>query len=186
MAQSDLRDLCLGAVDDLYDCLNDLDHDALWSLVREIRRISESGGTIWTMGNGGSAATASHFAQDLGLADVDAISLSADAARLTALANDFGYPTTFSKQLEILAKLGDLVLVLSVSGNSPNIIEAAKLAEAKDIVTGGFLGDDGGQVRKFLDHAIIVPSVDFGIVETIHVFLCHVISRFMKDMASNG
>lgn len=181
MDRRHLKELFFGAMQDVRECLNDIDHDALWSLVEAIYRVNKRGGTIWTMGNGGSAATASHFAEDLGLAGVDAISLAADAARLTALANDFGYPAIFLKQLEILAKPGDLVFVLSVSGNSANVVEAAKFAKGKGLISGGLLGNAGGKVFRLLQEKVIVLSVDFGTVETIHLFLCHIISRFFLD-----
>lgn len=181
-----MRDSLLSAVDDVLDCLAGIDQYALWSLVCEIARVSRSGGTIWTMGNGGSAANASHLAEDLGLAGIDAISLCADAARLTALGNDFGYPATFSKQLEVLAKEGDLIFVMSVSGNSANVVEAAKLANQKRLISTGLLGRDGGVVCPLLRHKVVIPNVDFGVVETIHLFLCHVISRFFLDMRSDS
>lgn len=157
-----------------------LDMSSLWEIVVAICDVWKNGRTIWTMGNGGSAATASHFAEDLALAGVDAICLSADAARLTALANDFGYETVFWKQLEILAKPGDLVFILSVSGNSENVVAAAKWARrASGVVTAGFLGKDGGTVKEFLHFPLVIPSGHFGLVESVHLFLCHVISQFM-------
>ena len=167
---------------DLLNLIETFDTNSLWEIVVEIFRVWNNGETIWTMGNGGSAATASHFAEDLGLASVDAISLCADAPRLTALANDFGYETVFWKQLEILAKPGDMVFILSVSGNSQNVVEAAKWARGNSLSTAGFLGKDGGKVKEFLHAPLVIPSDDFGLVESVHLFLCHVISQFIHSL----
>lgn len=147
----------------------------LAEILKMIVTCSESGGTVWTIGNGGSAANAAHFAEDLGLAGIDAICLASDAARLTAIANDFGYENVFMTQLNVLAKAGDMVVAFSVSGNSANIVEAVKFVP-EGVNKVAFLGTDGGLIRSRVVHAIVVPSDDFGLVESLHTLLCHILT----------
>ncbi len=155
------------------------------------------GGTIFVIGNGGSASTANHFACDLQKATrIDgrgtrAISLSDNTALLTAWGNDLTFDSVFSEQLRLLAAPGDALVVFSVSGSSPNLMEALAVAEEMDLTTVALLGKDGGRAARRVSHAVIVSSDDYGWVESAHVVLEHVLTcyvrRAMKErLVTNG
>lgn len=144
--------------------------------------------TIFFAGNGGSAATASHFAQDLGevgrKAGVDTFkthSLAGSVALLTALGNDYGYDKLFSIQIAELLNEGDVLVVISASGNSPNVIEAVKQAKEMGGVTIGLVGFDGGKLLKMCDYVVHVKANkdEYGPVEDIHMILDHIITSFL-------
>ncbi len=135
---------------------------------------------VFVMGNGGSAATASHFASDLskntvvpGRKRFRAICLNDNLPVITALANDLGYDTIFVEQMRNLVRPGDVVIVVTGSGNSPNIIEALKYARSCSATAIGFLGFDGGSAKPMLDAYIHVECHDYGLVEDIHYALGH-------------
>ncbi len=135
---------------------------------------------VFVMGNGGSAATASHFTSDLskntvvpGRKRIRAICLNDNLPVLTAIANDLGYEQIFVEQMRNLLRPGDVVIVVSGSGNSPNIIEAIKYGRSCSATTIGFLGFDGGQAKPLLDAYVHVECNDFGLVEDIHYALGH-------------
>jgi len=152
-----------------------LDTETLLSAIEDIQQAQVDGRTIWTAGNGGSAANASHFAEDLGLAGIRAICLSSDAPRLTALANDFGYSTIFEEQLALLAQPGDVLCLFSVSGRSENIVTAMRASQVLSLKTILFTGrmrlsDDISPGRWITFH-----GDNPGIVESGHLLLCHLI-----------
>ena len=146
---------------------------------------------VFLAGNGGSAATASHMANDLmktaagkskkrGLC---ATALSDNAQIVTAIANDESYDVIFSRQLQMLAHPGDILIIISGSGNSPNILEAVKTAKKMGLRTIGFLGMDGGEVKDLLDCSIIVPSDDYGPIEDVHVIFNHLITAYLREQS---
>ena len=120
----------------------------------------KNNGTIYWIGNGGSAADCEHFATELMVKfkkvrrPIKSISLTTNTSLLTAHSNDFDYKTVFSRQLQALAKKNDLVVIFSTSGNSMNIIEALKFLKKNKINTCGFLGNDGGKAGKFLKNKL--------------------------------
>lgn len=147
--------------------------------------------TIFVAGNGGSATTASHYVCDLSKVILGPkphkneqrlriISLADSMSTVTAIANDVAYDNVFSDQLENLARPGDLLILLSHSGNSKNIIQAALTARRLDVTTIGLLGLDGGEVRELVDHKILVPNQDCGIVEDAHLMIGHIITHYFK------
>jgi D-sedoheptulose 7-phosphate isomerase len=155
------------------------------------------GGTTFVIGNGGSASTANHFACDLQKATrVDgrgtrAISLSDNTALLTAWGNDLSFDSVFSEQLRLLAAPGDALVLFSVSGSSPNLMEALSAAEEMNLTTIALLGKDGGRAARRVDHAVIVSSDDYGWVESAHVILEHVLTCYVRHamkerLATNG
>jgi D-sedoheptulose 7-phosphate isomerase len=155
------------------------------------------GGTIFVIGNGGSASTANHFACDLQKATrVDgrgtrAISLSDNTALLTAWGNDLTFDSVFSEQLRLLAAPGDALVMFSVSGSSPNLMEALSVAEEMHLTTVALLGKDGGRAARRVDHAVIVSSDDYGWVESAHLVLEHVLTCYVRSamkerFATNG
>lgn len=147
-------------------------------------------GTIWTIGNGGSASTASHLALDLQKAarpdgqGTRAICLNDSMGLVTAWANDESFDDVFKAQLEVLARPGDALVVFSVSGSSPNLVAAVAAAREMQVVTIGFLGKKGGRMRDMVDHAVVVPSDDYGWVESAHLVLEHVVTYALRDAAA--
>ena len=156
--------------------------DALLSIKRQ-------NNTIYFIGNGGSASTASHFVNDLsiGLKTLNrsfrAISLCDNQSIITAIANDYGYENIFSKQLSILLREGDMVVAISASGNSPNLIKAIELAKKMDAIIVGITAFDGGRLKNMVDLLVHVPTDqgDYGPAEDVHMMLDHLISNYLMD-----
>jgi D-sedoheptulose 7-phosphate isomerase len=165
--------------------LHQIDMNALERIVQQLRNARDSGATIYAAGNGGSAATASHWVNDLGKATktpgrppMRVMSLSDNISWLTALANDEGYERVFSGQLENFARAGDVLIVISASGNSPNLIGAVELARRLGVVTIGFLGFDGGALKNRVDEYLWLPTEKgaYGLVESGHALICHILT----------
>ena len=146
---------------------------------------------VLTLGNGGSASTASHMSADLGKNTIAAnmrrfrvLSLNDNVSLLTALANDNGYENVFSEQIKNLIRPGDLMIVISGSGNSPNVLEAIRCAQSRSAEVAGLLGFDGGEAAKLVDLAIVVPSNHYGIVEDVHLIINHIlVEHFQRRLA---
>lgn len=156
----------------LKEVLNSLDLDKV-DLIKDL--IHNCTGTIYLIGNGGSASTAEHFAIDLLNSNKKAISLVSNMADITAIANDLGYDKVFSFQLDSLKpNLDDLLIAISVSGESKNIIEAAKDATCPVIAMTGLVG---GRLKDLADVTLFVPSSLVQIVEDVHLIIEHSISR---------
>lgn len=134
---------------------------------------------ILICGNGGSAATAQHFVAALsggqakGRKALAGIALTADSTMLTAIGNDYGFACIFSRQVEALARPGDLLIGISRSGDSDNIIQAVESAEPMGVHTLGLLGGDGGKLKGMVDDALVVPSTPIARVQEIHMMVCH-------------
>jgi len=144
------------------------------------------GGKLLVMGNGGSAADAQHFvAEIVGRFKMErrglpAIALSTDTSILTAIGNDYGFDRVFSRQVEALAVPGDLIVGISTSGNSPNVLQALKLAREKGCSTVGLLGKDGGSIKEFCDLALIVPTNDTPRVQEGHITIIHIVCDLLE------
>jgi len=137
---------------------------------------------VFVCGNGGSAANASHFVTDLGKGASDAIgkrfrclSLNDNTPWMTAIGNDYAYDDVFVRQLENFARPGDLLMTMSVSGNSPNVIKAVKWARKNRLVTVGLTGGGGGQLAMLADFVIRIDDAHFGRVEDAHMLICHLL-----------
>jgi D-sedoheptulose 7-phosphate isomerase len=148
----------------------------------------KNGGKILICGNGGSAADAQHIAAELvgrykverkGLA---AIALSTDTSILTAVSNDYGYDHVFDRQIEALAIAGDVVIGISTSGNSDNVINALKLAKELGCKTIGMSGRDGGEMNDLSNVNLVVPAYDVPRIQEMHIVightLCHLIENY--------
>jgi D-sedoheptulose 7-phosphate isomerase len=157
----------------------------------------ENNGKIYLIGNGGSAAIASHFANDLNKTVFDykkhkkikkfqAITLCENVPLLTAWANDVGYKNVFSEQLKNFAQDKDVLVVITSSGKSVNIIEAVKIAKNLNLPVIGFVGFDGGDVLSLSDAKIHIPSFNYAIVESAHHAICHLITIYFKDFFKNA
>ncbi len=148
------------------------------------------GGTIFTAGNGGSAATASHLALDLQKAGratngrgTAAISIADSMGLVTAWGNDTSFDRVFAEQLEVLARPGDALVVISVSGSSPNLVCLLEAARRLGLSRIGLLGRSGGKARAMVDVPVLVPSDDYGWVESAHVVLHHILTSALRDAA---
>ena len=140
-----------------------------------------SGGKILIAGNGGSASMSCHFAAEMVVRltsernrqALPAISLSADLATITAAGNDYGFENIFARQVEALGNRGDLLIVMSTSGNSENLVRAVDSARQKQVITAGLLGGDGGQLLKLVDKPLVVPHPMTQRIQEEHLFLIH-------------
>ena len=141
----------------------------------------EQGGTVLTCGNGGSAAEALHLAEELtgryrsNRPALRAICLAADPTALTCIANDFGFDHVFARQVEALGRAGDLLVVFSTSGRSPNLLRALHVAKDRGVATLGLLGGEGGPALPLCDHAIVVHGVDGAAVQEAHQMIMHIL-----------
>ncbi|GLX50934.1 phosphoheptose isomerase [Streptomyces hygroscopicus subsp. hygroscopicus] len=160
--------------------------DLTW-LAETFEQAYLAGRTLFVCGNGGSAATASHLAVDLskntrttGRPPVRTVSLVDHVPALTAWANDFGYDQVFAGQLAGLAQPGDLVVGISTSGNSPNVLEALRYGRAHGMITVGLLGPDGGLARELCDAYVLAPADSIEEQEDIHMSLAHILTRHMR------
>jgi D-sedoheptulose 7-phosphate isomerase len=170
------------------DLLDQLDYAAIERVGCLLEDARREGRTIFLVGNGGSAATASHFVCDLSLGPrvfggkaYRAISLVDNSALMTAAGNDLGYDTVFSEQLKTLLRKGDVVLAISASGNSPNVVKAVEYANSAGAVTIGLTGFDGGRLRQIAGEQIHIPTPkgDYGPVEDLHLVLNHLITSYL-------
>ena len=148
----------------------------------------KNGGKILLCGNGGSAADAQHFAGELVVrlssdytrSALPAITLSSNDYVLTACANDFGFEQVFSRQIEALGKSEDVLLCISTSGNSPNLIKAIEKAKEKQMKTIGLLGKDGGRMVKLVDFSLVVPSQKTPRIQEVHITICHILTSLIE------
>jgi D-sedoheptulose 7-phosphate isomerase len=172
----------------LEECLRELRADRVADAAARLWDVAASGGQIFIAGNGGSAATASHLALDLSKSAlgrdprqaplrVRAVALNDPGPVITAWANDHGYDRVFAEQIITHARPGDAAVFCSVSGNSPNIVAAARAARSIGMVVIGLLGRPGGAMRELADLAIVVPSEDYQIVEDVHLAITHMLTR---------
>jgi D-sedoheptulose 7-phosphate isomerase len=147
----------------------------------------KSGNAIFFIGNGGSAATAAHFANDLAIGTNSyqkpfrAISLSDNQAIITAIANDFGYEDIFTRQLQVLGHSGDVVVGISASGNSPNLIKAFNYAKEAQMKTFAITAFDGGKMKLIADGGIHVPTglKEYGPAEDAHMVMDHLVGAYL-------
>ena len=175
---------------ELNQCFDELDPVVLERIV--IAMLGR-GRTIFIIGNGGSASTASHMAIDLtkgtqveGGHRLRVISLTDNVAALTAWANDSSYNDVFTEQLKVLAKRDDILIAISVSGHSENVIEAVSWANKHGVGTIGFIGNDGGELKTLVDADITVSSRNYGVVEDFHLSLGHILSQFIRKHIEGG
>ena len=148
----------------------------------------KNGGKLLLCGNGGSAADAQHFAGELVVrlssdytrGALPAITLSSNNFVLTACANDFGFEQVFSRQIEALGKPEDVLVCISTSGNSPNLIKAIEKAKEKQMKTIGLLGKDGGKMGKLVDFSLVVPSQQAQRIQEVHITICHILTSLIE------
>jgi D-sedoheptulose 7-phosphate isomerase len=167
--------------------------DEIERMVSLIVTAVKAGGKVVLFGNGGSAADAQHLAGELvGRFKLErqalpAIALTTNTSTLTAMANDCGYETVFSRQVEALVSEKDVVIAISTSGNSSNVIEAVKAAKKKGVKTIGLTGGSGGKLAKAADLVITVPSKDTPRIQEAHITIGHIVCELVeRELASTG
>jgi len=174
-------------LDYLSGVLKQIDTGAIGRFIQTLLDARERGATIYFIGNGGSAATASHFANDLAIGTNSyvkpfrAVSLTDNQAIITAVGNDFGYEEIFVRQLRILGRPGDVVVGISASGNSPNLLRAFEYAKSSGIKTIAITAFDGGKMKLMADDGIHVPTApkEYGPAEDGHMILDHLIGAYL-------
>ncbi len=184
-----MKDYVKEYIDKLEQGLRAIDPMAVAEVIDVLERARIERRTLFIIGNGGSAATASHMANDLQkLASKGktpayrAIALTDNVPLLTAWGNDEDYTAVFVRQLEALARDGDLLIAITGSGNSPNIVRAAEWARNAGVTTIALLGFDGGKVKAIADHALLFPEDHYGRIEDAHMILDHMIANYLADL----
>lgn len=177
-----------GYTEHLKAVLSELDFAAIGRFAEILFKTRQAGKKIYLIGNGGSAATASHFANDLQIGvtpytknSFQAISLTDNNAIISCIANDFGYDEVFRRQLEVLLQPGDVVIAISASGNSTNVINAVNYCREKGNFVIGLTGFDGGKLKEKsnLNININTPKGEYGPVEDLHMILDHLTTTFL-------
>ena len=188
------QEFATGYLSYLSELLKRLDTHAIAAFIKELEEARKSGNTVFLAGNGGSAATASHMANDIGL-DVlkksgtqtpfRVLALSASIPVITAIGNDDGYENVFLYQLKIHYRPGDKLVVITASGNSPNVVIAAEWVKQQGGRVIGLLGFDGGKVKGLCDVVIHAetPKGEYGPVEDIHMIMDHLVSNYLMGRA---
>lgn len=170
----------------LYKSVGDLAipllHSQLPAISEVLVNVLKSGRKLLLCGNGGSAADCQHIAAELtgryrtsGRKALPAIALTTDTSALTAIGNDFGFDVIFARQVEALAEPGDVLIAVSTSGTSRNVIEACLAARRKGVVVVALLGGSGGEMLALADHAIVAPSADTPRIQEIHALIGHLL-----------
>ncbi len=181
----------------LGNVISRLDFDAVLKVAKRFEEASAKGQRIFFAGNGGSASTASHFAQDIGEIvrkaggkPFSTFSLTDHAAAVTAISNDYAYDQVFYLQMANHFKDGDVLVVISASGNSPNVVKAVELAKERKGTTIALVGFDGGVLAKMCDIVVCVATEkgEYGPVEDVHLVLDHMITCYLtfKRRAQNN
>lgn len=179
-------------VERLITILRGLDYDAVGRVIDLFLEARTTGNTIFFLGNGGSAATACHFANDFGFCaspeghiPFRCLSLTANSSVITCLANDIGYENIFSWQLRNLMRPGDVVVGISASGNSSNAVNALQYAVENGGIPVAIVGFDGGRMKEIAQHVIHVETDkgEYGPVEDVHMVLDHLITKCLSSIA---
>ena len=176
-----------GYFDYLSSVLKAIDTREIGQFIETLVDARERGSTIYFIGNGGSAATASHFANDIAIGTNSynkpfrAVSLTDNQAIITAIANDYGYEEIFVRQLMILGRPGDVIVAISASGNSSNLISAFDYAKTIGIKTVAITAFDGGKMKNIADESVHVPTAlkEYGPAEDAHMVLDHLVGAYL-------
>ena len=188
-----INDYSKSYIDYLSSVLNNISLTDIEKFVEVLLEARERESSIFFIGNGGSAATASHFANDIAIGTrtykkpFRAISLCDNQAVITAIANDDGYEKIFSQQLQVLLKKQDVVVAISASGNSPNLIDAIDTAKKLNTITVGISAFDGGKMKEMVDVSLHVPTAkgEYGPAEDAHMVLDHLVSNYLMRLVRN-
>ena len=168
--------------------------DSIMQLEESIEKVAnlfisclEKGGTIFWCGNGGSASDSQHLAGELvgrfvgDRRPLKSIALTADSAVMTCIVNDYGYEHIFSRQIEALGRKGDVLVGISTSGNSKNVLNAFEVAKNKGVRTIGLLGKGGGMAKSFVQESIIVSSNSTARIQEMHILIGHILCDLIEE-----
>ena len=188
-----INDYSKSYIDYLSSVLSNISLTDIEKFVEVLLEARERESSIFFIGNGGSAATASHFANDIAIGTrtyekpFRAISLCDNQAVITAIANDDGYEKIFSQQLQVLLKKQDVVVAISASGNSPNLLDAIDTAKKMNTITVGISAFDGGKMKEMVDISVHVPTEkgEYGPAEDAHMVLDHLVSNYLMRLVRN-
>ena len=182
-----IRDAIAESADLKHRILSDIDFiDKIHKAIKICVQSIESGGKIWFAGNGGSAADAQHLAAELSgrfyldRKSIPAEALHANTSFLTAVANDYGYNMVYSRLIEGCARPGDVLVAISTSGDSRNVVEAAKLAQSMDVKVIAFTGSTGGALRSRCDVLLNVPSTCTPRIQECHILIGHILCEHIE------
>lgn len=165
----------------LADVLGRYPHASYVAVVDRLERARTEDGTLYTIGNGGSASTASHMVADFAnLCGWPIHCLADNVPRLTATANDRAYDDIYAQALAPLVRQRDVVLAFSGSGNSPNVLAAVRYARTLGVWTVGFTGMGGGQLARLVDVPLVVPSDDMQLIEDTHLATVHMLTQYFR------
>jgi D-sedoheptulose 7-phosphate isomerase len=182
------RDKILQYISDLDTLLKNLPVEDIDRAISLLDKIRESGSQVFIIGNGGSAATASHFACDLskgtiseGKQRIKAFALTDNVHLLTAWANDTSYDMVFAEQIYNYVEPGDVVIAISGSGNSPNVLNGINAAREKGATTVGLIGFSGGKLKDLVDIHVIAPIDNMERAEDMHLLIEHIITACLRE-----
>ena len=171
--------------------LEELPVDKIAEVVELLEKVRRENRQVFIFGNGGSAATAAHFASDLckgaicaDKARIKAFALTDNVPLITALANDTSYENIFAEQLENYIAPNDVVIAISGSGKSPNVLKGVEVARSRGALSIGFSGFDGGKLKDIVDISIVVPNNNMEQIEDIHLVIEHVITTCLRSVYS--
>ena len=164
--------------------------ESVESIIDDFRKALKEDRQIFVFGNGGSASNASHFITDLGKSSSDktyrrfrCLSLNENLSWITAIGNDYAYEDIYLRQLENYVRPGDIVMVMSVSGNSPNLVKAIEYCKKQNVYTIALTGAKKGLLAELADKVIVINSTHYGRVEDCHMHICHMICYAFVERA---
>jgi len=161
--------------------------DSIENIINIIQNCITKGNKIVLFGNGGSATDAQHIAGEFvgrfnkNRSSIPALALTADSSVITAISNDFSYDNVFSRQCESLVSSGDVVIGISTSGNSNNVIEGLKKSKENGATIIGLLGNNGGKIKNITDHSIIIPSQNTAKIQEAHRVVSHIMCMLIEE-----
>ena len=168
------------------------DYSAIKAIAEAMSKTALAGGKILICGNGGSASDSQHIAGELvgrfkkERRAIAAVALSADTSILTCLGNDYGFDRVFERQVEALGRPGDLLLAISTSGSSANVLKAVLKAREAGLVTAGFFGKSGGAILPHCDLAFLAPETDTPRIQEMHILAAHIICELVEDAVARA
>ena len=183
----DIKMIVKNYIESIIDACGNIDQSEISDIYKAMIATNEAGGKIYICGNGGSASTALHFQTDLNMAfsisknTMPAYCLTDNVSTLTAISNDFSYDDVFLHQLRFLLNESDMLIVISCSGNSVNVIKAAEYAKQKGNTVVSLVGFDGGKLKTLSDYSFHISVHNMQISEDMHLMFCHLISTMIRE-----
>ena len=184
------KEIISSYIDKVIESCKLINHDEIINIYDVLIETVNAGGKIYICGNGGSASTASHFQTDLNNAfsivsqTMPAICLADNLSTITAISNDYSYDEVFRHQLKYTLNERDILITISGSGNSSNVVKAAEYAKSKKSSVISLVGFDGGKLKGVSDYCFHVPINNMQISEDLHLFFCHLISTLIRECKS--